>query len=286
MWTKKAIWSKETTKPEILQDQIAKQIELQVQKISVKNGDVIFQLLDDEFVTESWDDYGELLKYFDSAEIKKRLLYAINYADRLFDKLPEKYTYHNKAHTLRQVVPWCMTFASFSGNKLGTHTYKSRVIPEEEKEILFIAALYHDLWFLKSARSNEHRWALYAELVMKKIGYDQEKIEKVKEIILATSHGIVPKTDLQEIIRDADMAHLGDSYTEFADKTERLFQEYHTCKITPPKLKYVERFKGEPEFFATHDYHHEVAIHMLSQRKKFNLDLIYQEIARLEKTKK
>lgn len=94
-------------------------------------------------------------------------------------------------------------------------------------------------------------------------------------MILATDSSKVPKTLLECILVDADMAHLGDNFNVFLEKTHDLFDEYGECKIIEMKGRkkedvYKERMLKEPDFMNSHDYFSEVGYHMLHQRKIAN----------------
>ncbi len=224
------------------------------------------ELLAIEYKTVKREDYSPIVRYFDSEDIKKRLVLASTYASELLNNLPkikdantggksnssekssELYKYHNKAHTFEQVVPWAMTLASQHAKMVGMKQMKGNVLLEQDKELLFLAAAFHDIWFLDSPVNNESQWAFYAELIMKKLKYDSKLISRVKHLIMATAHQHKPKDVLEKILCDADLAHLADPYEEFKDKAHRLYLEQRSCKIIPLSEKYNEWLQKEPVF--------------------------------------
>ena len=55
------------------------------------------------------------------------------------------YRYHNKQHTLEQVLPRSMSLATQQGKQIGSTQIAGRQVTEQEKELLCIAALFHEV---------------------------------------------------------------------------------------------------------------------------------------------
>lgn len=99
---------------------------------------------------------------------------------------------------------------------------------EDEIEILVIACLFHDTWFIIEYDNNERFGAKIAQNYLRTVLYPNEKIKIVQELILATSLNAKPNTLLEKIIKDADMDNLGRE--DFFDISEKLKNERETIK--------------------------------------------------------
>jgi len=125
------------------------------------------------------------------------VLKAKQYVTELLKDMESKwYTFHNLDHTL--VV---FNRASYLAEKEGLN--------EELQEIVQLAALFHDTGFVKQYDKNEPIWAQIAEEWLRKEGYPEDKIDIVKQLILATDPSYTaPKNKLEQIIKDADLDNL------------------------------------------------------------------------------
>lgn len=82
-------------------------------------------------------------------------------------------------------------------------------LDEDQKEMLAIAALFHDTGFIIQYEENERIGAKIAQNYLKTMLYPNEKIKIIEKIIIATTPNIEPTNILEEIIKDADMDNLG-----------------------------------------------------------------------------
>ncbi|MDD2943703.1 MAG: HD domain-containing protein [bacterium] len=138
--------------------------------------------------------------------------------ERLRNELPVNLAYHNLAHTL-DVIHEVEVLADMSSLSL------------REKELLLIAAAYHDSGYLFSYENNEKKGAMLAVSAMRRAStYSESEIEFVRKSILETtvindSNGLmqVPGCPLSAILLDADMANFGRD--DFIEKTELLIKE-------------------------------------------------------------
>ena len=89
---------------------------------------------------------------------------------------------------------------------------------------MLIAAWFHDTGFTKSLEKHEDHSASIAASFLKSQNCEQDKIDIVTNLILATRNGYEPKTQLEKIIRDADSSHLGSK--DFMMVTELLRKEW------------------------------------------------------------
>jgi len=125
----------------------------------------------------------------------------------------------------------------------------TEAVTEEEKELLQIAALFHDTCIFDGRSMHEQKGAEYAEKVLSELDYSAEGIEQVKTLILATQVCYIPQNYLEEIISDADTAHLSEEAymsSSFVD----LFKEMNAFEKISPKQWLEETL----DFFNNHSY--------------------------------
>ena len=128
----------------------------------------------------------------------------------------ENHYYHHYEHALDVMIR-------------SEYLWRKEWVSEEEIEILAIAALFHDTWFIIQYDNNEVIWAKIAENYLKSILYPTEKIEKVVNLIMATDPDYKkPKNILEKIIKDADMDNLWRE--DFFDKAKNIKKEIEIIK--------------------------------------------------------
>lgn len=121
---------------------------------------------------------------------------AERFVKRLFaEKLKPEFTFHNLQHTLN------VTSAASQLCVLGNCS-------EKEKEIVRLAALFHDTGFTRVYSYHEEESIHIASTYLTRHGYPERDLEQVVKCIHSTRHGVGAKTKLEKIIQDADMAHL------------------------------------------------------------------------------
>ncbi|RZJ56091.1 MAG: HD domain-containing protein [Flavobacterium sp.] len=113
----------------------------------------------------------------------------------LKDKLSNLYSYHNINHTFNVVD---------AVKKL----CKKENVEGVEKEMLLVAAWFHDTGYLNGVEDHENESTKIAAKFLREKGQSEEFIAEVSKLILATSKMYVPKTHLEKIIKDADYVHI------------------------------------------------------------------------------
>lgn len=127
---------------------------------------------------------------------------AEDFVFKLFkDKLSDSYTYHNFNHTLGVVG---------AATQLAT----AENLKPSEKEILLIAAWFHDTGFINGCTNHEDSSISITSDFLKQKEKSADYIDKVTKLIYATRCDYEPLTLLERIIKDADYFHLSsDEYT-------------------------------------------------------------------------
>lgn len=136
--------------------------------------------------------------------------------NKLASETSPNYLYHNLRHTQRVVN---------STKELigGEH------INEKEKEILLLAAWFHDLGYTISYNNHEENSCDLAKDFLTEHKCPNQVIEQVCSLIMATVKEYEPQTVLEKIIRDADSSHF--AVKNFMATSELLREELASVGI-------------------------------------------------------
>ena len=116
---------------------------------------------------------------------------------RLETELSPGLFYHNLTHTTNDVVPATEKFAEGEG------------IKGESLDLLLTAAWFHDLGFIEGRTGHEAMGARIASEALTSLGFSNEQVQTVRNIIIATTLPQSPQTILEQIMADADLDVLG-----------------------------------------------------------------------------
>lgn len=177
----------------------------------------------------------------------------------LNEHLDSKFVYHNLPHTQRVVKKVQELTNADEQNDI-------------EKNILEIAAWFHDTGFTKTIEGHEKESVTIASEFLKSKAVDDETIDMITNIILATQMGYEPKTKLEGIIKDADCAHVSSKkYDEYACllKKER--------ELTLDKgISKTDWIKANITFLTQHTFYTDIAASKWEKRKGKNLANLLQ----------
>ena len=150
-------------------------------------------------------------------------------------------------------------------------------VTDEGLFLLKSAATYHDAGFIEQYDKNEPIGARLADEILPKYGYTKTHIEIIKDLIYVTEIPHKPKTQLEEIICDADLDYLGrDDFNEISDKLCKELQEQGKIK------NQKEWDLIQVKFLKSHVYFTKTA---KSTRKKKKLKNLDEVIKRVEENK-
>ena len=156
--------------------------------------------------------------------------------DLLKNNLSPFYYYHNLEHTL---------YVTEKANEIA----KEENCTDEEIDLLNAAALWHDTGFIHSYNNHEEESCAIAKDNLSNYGYSSSKIEIICGMIMATKLPQQPKTNLEEIIADADLEYLGTD--DVAVKAELLYKEWLYLN---PFLTREDWNKKQIAFLKSHHY--------------------------------
>ena len=112
--------------------------------------------------------------------------------------------------------------------------WKKEALDDSNLELLAVASLFHDTWFIVQYDENEFIWASIAKKYLMSIKYDNYRITQIEQLILATSMNHTATNLLEKIIKDADTDNLWRD--DFFEKWNRLKKELEAIK----KIKILE----------------------------------------------
>jgi predicted metal-dependent HD superfamily phosphohydrolase len=126
-------------------------------------------------------------------------------------KLSNKYVYHNLNHT-RQTAEACAEAADY---------YE---LPEAEREVLQLAAWFHDAGYVNVYKGHEEESKQIARVFLEQEGYPQGRLAEVLRLIDSTKWDHEPADLLEKILHDADRISMGKK--SFSRKAELLRIEW------------------------------------------------------------
>ena len=185
----------------------------------------------------------------------------------LKDKLSNLYSYHNFNHTLTVV-------------NAVKELCKKEDVTAEEKEVLLVAAWFHDTGYINGYEKHEEESVKIVTAFLKEKELSDEFITQVSGLILATVKEYIPKTHLEKIIKDADFAHL--MGTEYATTCELLRIELkNTWNLN---FSNAEWAKENLNFLMNkHRFYTDYALRKWQPLKEKNLLMVQKKIEKQEK---
>lgn len=140
-------------------------------------------------------------------------------------------------------------------------------VDPDNMELLIIAAYFHDIGNIKTAENHEALSCLHAETFLTAIGFSKKKIIEVVELISVTKLSQTPKSHLEKIMCDADLAHLGKK--SFFIRNEALRNEW--ISINGVEFSNQEWYDLNIRFLENHTFHTSYAKNEYNKVKSENL---------------
>lgn len=174
--------------------------------------------------------------------------------NRMEEELPEHLHYHSLEHTLRVLDKTAL---------IAKHEH----IGDKDFRLLQLAALFHDIGFVKSTENHEEIGCGIAKAYLVNYDSKNEEIDKICGIIMATKIPQQPTNLLEEILADADLEYLGTD--DFETISDNLFRE---LKHKIPDLTKEKWDEIQVKFFQEHSYFTSYAKAFLQKKKAENLE--------------
>lgn len=172
----------------------------------------------------------------------------------LRDKLPTHLTYHDIDHTIHVLE---------KAEMIGTH----EGVGERHLYLIRIAALFHDIGFIRSREQHEAFGCQIAKRMLKKRHLLASEIRKIQGMIMATKLPQRPMTPYEAILADADLEYIGtDDYAKVSGKL------YEELKHYNPQMTENEWINIQIRFLEEHRFHTPWCIQNRSAKKMEHLD--------------
>lgn len=145
-------------------------------------------------------------------------------------------------------------------------------ISAEERDLLYTAALFHDMGFLEKREGHEEISARMARSILPAYHYQEKEISIISDLILATQTGKVPRSIGEKIIKDADLFYLGtEDYFRISDL---LFTELKNFNLIQDHSEWLSL---QIRFLQKHSFHTESARSAGNSNKQKTLLLLQQK---------
>lgn len=180
----------------------------------------------------------------------------------LSEHLPAAFVWHSLAHT-EHVVDAATRIAS------------PMALPPPQRERLLLAAWLHDTGYTHSDLHHEKESARIAEVFLRSQAYPMPAVREVQDLILATRPDQTPDTLLQNILRDADLAHLGSS--DYFHWLGLLRQEW--AQLSEPEGSDAEWLQSNIDFLKTHHWHTVEAETLFDRQKHHNISELQRRLS-------
>ena len=128
--------------------------------------------------------------------------------------------YHGTDHSL-EVEQACIEISK-----------QEKDITPQQIELLRIAALAHDIGHKENMNNHEVLGCNFISKLMPQYGYTNKDVTTVESLIMVTKFPHKPKSLLENIICDADLAYLGSGkYDEQSEKLKKELIELHNFEL-------------------------------------------------------
>jgi predicted metal-dependent HD superfamily phosphohydrolase len=197
----------------------------------------------------------------------KNRIKVFSFIYELFNsKFSSKHAFHNWNHTCKVVI--------------GVREIsESMNLSEEEKEIVILAAWFHDAGHIYKCYGHEEESKKIAYDYLLKNNYPKEKVKKVLVCIGSTKFPQSPKDILGQVLCDGDLYHL--SMSNYLEDLQKLRDEWALISnINFSDRKWIET---NLTFLKSHQYFTKYGKENLGKEKQKNIELL--ESLRLELNK-
>lgn len=155
----------------------------------------------------------------------------------LENNLPAWLYYHSPGHT-----KYVLDRSVFLAEKEG--------ITGRDLFLIKVAALYHDLGFIRGREDHENKSCALAAEELPEFNITPEEIQKICGMISATKIPQNPKNNLEKVLADADLEYLGTN--NYYETSENLYRE---LLHDQPSLSRQQWNEIQVKFLSNHRYH-------------------------------
>lgn len=184
------------------------------------------------------------------------------------EKVSALLNYHSIEHT-RLVAQVAETIADDEG------------LDKRNKDIVVVAAWFHDIGHAVSLKEHEQEGCNIARQFLTEKEMDEDFIVEVEKCINATKMGAAKQTLLEEIIGDADHAHVGmDNFMEISDLLRK-----EMCNFVERKCSKLGYWKQTLKFIEGIDFYTNYAKNNFEPERIRNIKKVEKKIKKLSGNK-
>ncbi len=180
--------------------------------------------------------------------------------NRMKKELKDELHYHNVTHVL-DVLQAVEMIA------------KNENVSDAEMEILQVAVLFHDAGFIIGPENHERSSCEIASEFLPGIGFNNQEIAVICNLIMATRVPQSPRSHLEKIICDADLDYLGRD--DFFTTGNNIFKEFQARNLVTNLRDWNEL---QVQFLTAHNYFTRTSIDLRSAKKEEHLRRIKQQL--------
>lgn len=148
-------------------------------------------------------------------------------------------------------------------------------LSEDDLDAVALAAWFHDTGYLEGIDGHEERSVEISSAFLRGHGYPEEKIAQIAGCIRATQLPQTPKNLMEQVLCDADIAHLASK--DFFEVTELIRSEIeHRMRV---KLTEAEWLTMNTDFVTGHPFHTEWARKKFAEQRAANLEGLKKRLA-------
>ena len=174
---------------------------------------------------------------------------------KLETELPKRYYYHSFSHTI-DMHDSAANIVDFEN------------INEADKEMVLVAALFHDAGFIIDRENHEMHSCTIAKEMLPQFEYSPSEIEVICSLIMATQMPVQPKNKLEEIICDADLDYLGrDDFKTIGDLLFRELSESGGVKGVEEWNQLQIRFLNNHRYYSNYSQMHRESVKQENLKK-------------------
>lgn len=204
--------------------------------------------------------HQSILRFFNFLSMKYDQIEKV-IIEKLQHELPQHLSYHSVSH-VKDVCEAAMDIAQQEG------------VQGEDLVLLKTAALFHDTGFLFGAQEHERKSCDIARQYLPDYGYNDEQIEKISGMIMATKIPQTPHNHLEQILADADLDYLGRD--DFFTIGNRLYEELAMFGIVHNEDDWN---RLQIKFLENHHFFTPTAIRLRKARKEEHLQMIKSKLS-------
>ena len=195
---------------------------------------------------------------------KELSIKLVDHALNNLKNIDSNYLYHNVNHTIN-VVNYTHEIANNSS------------VSDNDLKLLLTAALLHDYGFVQSHIDHEKIGAKLSEDILLKFDYNIDDINIIQKLIISTDPNKIARNKLEGIIKDADLAYLGND--TFSLISEELKKEWLHFKVVDSELSF---YNAQYNFLSNHEFNSNYMKNKCSDGKKNNLKLALDKLNYLQ----